>query len=277
MANLALSLGDPVFHAHTAAGAPLSGGKLYTYAAGTVNTTKATWQDGEMTVPNANPIILDTRGEAKVFGIGSYYLVLTNSADNPIWEIDYLFSPELSPYALELLDDNDAAAAQATMELGTAAALDVGTAGSKVVQLTAQARLPAVDGSLLTNTSASLYSHLYNINGLDVSRISTTAFSVAKGNAEDATGAFNMILTAAITKGLGAWAEGSGAAIGSLDTGAAVVVSSWYHVFLIYEIGVADYDVVISLGLTPAMPTGYDYYRMVGSIYINSSSQIADF
>jgi len=35
--------------------------------------------------------------------------------------------------------------------LGTAAVLDVGTTASKVVQLDASARLPAVDGSQLTN------------------------------------------------------------------------------------------------------------------------------
>ena len=37
--------------------------------------------------------------------------------------------------------------------LGTAATLDVGTTANKVVQLTAAAKLPAVDGSLLTNIS----------------------------------------------------------------------------------------------------------------------------
>lgn len=40
--------------------------------------------------------------------------------------------------------------------LGTAAALDVGTGNSQVVQLTAAGKLPAVDGSLLTNVNAGL-------------------------------------------------------------------------------------------------------------------------
>ena len=47
-----------------------------------------------------------------------------------------------------------AAAARATLGLGTAAVLDVGTGASQVVQLTAAAKLPAVDGSLLTGLSA---------------------------------------------------------------------------------------------------------------------------
>ena len=43
-----------------------------------------------------------------------------------------------------------------TPTLGTAAALDVGTSASNVVQLNGSAQLPAVDGSLLTNLSASI-------------------------------------------------------------------------------------------------------------------------
>ena len=53
-----------------------------------------------------------------------------------------------------LIDDADAAAQRATLGLGTSAVLDVGTTASKVVQLTADAKLPAVDGSLLTNLSS---------------------------------------------------------------------------------------------------------------------------
>ena len=52
-------------------GAPLSGGKLYTYAAGT-STPKRTYADAGATTPNANPIILDSRGEAAVFWSGAY-------------------------------------------------------------------------------------------------------------------------------------------------------------------------------------------------------------
>ncbi|MEI7610895.1 MAG: hypothetical protein WCJ64_26220, partial [Rhodospirillaceae bacterium] len=46
--------------------------------------------------------------------------------------------------------------------LGTAALLDVGTTASKVVQLDSSAKLPAVDGSQLTNVSAVLVSDALN-------------------------------------------------------------------------------------------------------------------
>jgi len=50
-----------------------------------------------------------------------------------------------------LIDDADVAAQRATLELGTAALLNVGTAANNIVQLSASAKLPAVDGSALTN------------------------------------------------------------------------------------------------------------------------------
>lgn len=50
-----------------------------------------------------------------------------------------------------LVDDVDAAAQRTTLGLGTSATLNVGTAANQVVQLDGSAKLPAVDGSQLTN------------------------------------------------------------------------------------------------------------------------------
>lgn len=49
-----------------------------------------------------------------------------------------------------LVDDADATAQRATLGLGTASTLNVGTAANNIVQLNGTAQLPAVDGSLLT-------------------------------------------------------------------------------------------------------------------------------
>ena len=73
------------------AGVPLVAGKLYTYAAGTL-TPLATFSDQAGTVPNTNPIILDTRGEASIFwGSTGYKAVLQDATGATIWTQDNLF------------------------------------------------------------------------------------------------------------------------------------------------------------------------------------------
>ena len=61
-------------------GDPLSGGKLYTYAAGT-STLKATYTTAAGTIENTNPIVLDAAGRAALFISGSYKFTLTDSND----------------------------------------------------------------------------------------------------------------------------------------------------------------------------------------------------
>lgn len=75
------------------AGAPLVGGKVYTYDAGTANP-RTTYQDAAGTVPNANPVILDARGEATIFWSGAYKIILKDSADVTIWTVDNVISAD---------------------------------------------------------------------------------------------------------------------------------------------------------------------------------------
>lgn len=79
----------PKFQGFDSSGNPLSGGKLYTYAAGTL-TPLATSTDSSGGTPNANPVILNTRGEADVWLSPSalYKLVLKDSNDVTIWTVD---------------------------------------------------------------------------------------------------------------------------------------------------------------------------------------------
>lgn len=68
-------------------GDPLAAGKLYTYAAGTT-TPKATYTTAAGTIPNANPVVLDSAGRAVVFLDGSYKFRLETAASVLVREVD---------------------------------------------------------------------------------------------------------------------------------------------------------------------------------------------
>ncbi len=75
-----------------AAGVPLVGGKLYSYAAGTT-TPLATYTSAAETACNTNPIILNSRGEAEVWlGSPQYKFKLTTATDVEIWTVDNITS-----------------------------------------------------------------------------------------------------------------------------------------------------------------------------------------
>lgn len=76
---------------------PLVGGKVYFFKPGT-QTPIDTWQDAALTVLNTNPVILDARGEASIYGAGAYRQILRDSSGVLIWD---QFLPDL----LEVLDD----------------------------------------------------------------------------------------------------------------------------------------------------------------------------
>jgi hypothetical protein len=79
---------SPKMQFFTANGAPLVGGKLYTYSAGTT-TPLATYTDSTGGSANTNPIILDSRGEANVWLSNNLYkFVLKDSVDSLIWTVD---------------------------------------------------------------------------------------------------------------------------------------------------------------------------------------------
>lgn len=68
---------------YDANGNPLSGGFVHTYAPGGT-TPKATWQDSAESIPNANPITLDSAGSCLLYGSGIYQLTVTDSLGNSI-------------------------------------------------------------------------------------------------------------------------------------------------------------------------------------------------
>lgn len=70
----------------------LAGGKLYTYETGTT-TPLATYTNSALSVANANPIILDARGEAIIYLQNAIYrYVLKDGVENTIWTRDGIVS-----------------------------------------------------------------------------------------------------------------------------------------------------------------------------------------
>ncbi len=80
-------------------GAPLVGGLLYTYAAGTT-TPQASYTDSTGAVANPNPVVLDARGEANIWLASATYKFRLCSSDNTeLWTVDNISAPtsSLSP------------------------------------------------------------------------------------------------------------------------------------------------------------------------------------
>jgi hypothetical protein len=76
-------------------GLPLAGGLLYTYVAGTVNTTQITYKDSAGTVANSNPIVLDNSGRisSEIWLLASlgYKFLLTDLNNVAIESQDNIF------------------------------------------------------------------------------------------------------------------------------------------------------------------------------------------
>jgi microcystin-dependent protein len=77
-------------------GDPLAGGLLYAFAAGTT-TPVPTYSDEGLSVPNANPVVLDANGEASIFvadaSVQIYKFILFNSSGVAQWTQDNIRVP----------------------------------------------------------------------------------------------------------------------------------------------------------------------------------------
>lgn len=66
-------------------GKPLTLGKVEFYIPGT-STRKTTWQDADATIPNTNPVNLDSAGRALILGNGAYRQVVRDRNNNVVWD-----------------------------------------------------------------------------------------------------------------------------------------------------------------------------------------------
>lgn len=80
---MAQPLAAPFSYFADSNGAPLAGGKVYTYAAGTT-TPQNSYTDSTGTIAAAQPVILDSAGRATIWLSGYYKIVVKDSLDNTI-------------------------------------------------------------------------------------------------------------------------------------------------------------------------------------------------
>ncbi len=124
-----LPLSNPKFQLFDSNGNPLVGGKIYSYEAGGV-TAKATYSEYTLTTENANPVVLDARGEANIFlGSGHTKLVAKTSADVTLWTLDNLSSNRGGYIKEDNADHSSSGTGEDDLATYTLAANTLGTTG----------------------------------------------------------------------------------------------------------------------------------------------------
>lgn len=88
------------------------GGFVYYYQSGTL-IPKDTWQDSEQTTLNTNPVVLDSRGQALIYGAGAYRQVVQDEDGNTIWD------EAVSTYSQTGFGPQETIASNTTTDLGT--------------------------------------------------------------------------------------------------------------------------------------------------------------
>jgi microcystin-dependent protein len=171
---------SPFMQFTTTAGAPLIGGKVYTYAAGTT-TPLASYTDNTGATANTNPVILDTRGEAAIWlSPASYKFVLKDSNDVTIWTSDNLGGLNISPAFTGVPTAPTATGGTNTTQIATTA----------FVQLSATAAIPVGGIILWSGSVATIPAGWLLCNGAYSTPNLADRFIIGAGNtyAPDAAG-----------------------------------------------------------------------------------------
>lgn len=240
-------LPNPIIQFFDNNGDPLSGGKLYTYSAGTT-TPKATYTDSTGTTPLSNPIILDAYGRASIWVDGAYKYSLYTSADVLVKTEDTVSSFNTSSSTIDsLVPSQTGNSGKALITDG--ATVSWGYPGPSLLAFSDK----VINGLKLSNNVTDIVNDIDVASGYCVSDDGTTLMSLS-----------------ATTKRLdAAWAVGANQ--GGLDTGS--IADTTYHVWVINRPDTNVTDVLFSASVSaPTMPSNYTKKKCIGSIIRVSSA-----
>ncbi len=300
----------PIFQLEDSEGNPLSGGKIFTYLTGTT-TNATTYKDYAGNANHANPIELDGNGMPDGGSVLiwvdqdiEYTFVIKDSTETTTYKtIDHLvglFNPVTDVYTSgsfrmeddtgildennnEILTFNHVASAVNYVDIENSATGTGPTLAAKGSDTNIDMNLEAKGtGSVVINGIAITGAMLRNyIDGLGMTNNASDPdhdMDFAAGAAADSTNATTIVNTGTITKRLdAAWTAGTGN--GGLPNTVSYASNTVYHCFVIKSSGgVVDFGFDTSLTASNLIAaSSYSYYRRVGSIMTDASSNIRHF
>jgi hypothetical protein len=182
---------------------------------------------------------------------------LSNIGTNAHSAIDTFISSKATASGLASLDGSSLVVQNPANATATATASKIPIAESSG-KLAAE-WLPYEYGAVLSNNSSDAN------NDLDISA----------GALLDSTGVRLMTL-AAITKRFDAsWAAGTGN--GGMRSGLTKSASTWYFVYIIEDVGTAVDVIADTSNSGPTLPSGYDYWQLIGAFKTDGSANILKF
>lgn len=266
-------------------GKPLSGGKLYTYDAGTTNA-RSLYSDEACTTAVTNPVTLNARGEpasTPLYATGTYKVVLKTSSDVTVWTADNVKFWDIDTTAwaeANLLNKSSITDVTVALNLGTASGLDAGQAANNVLLVTETNKLPRISAENLYNLnvySATHYPPGY-ISGLRIANSTTTANTkilVYPGVARSASNELNIDINSPIEKSIdSSYVVGYGN--GGMVAGQPRDVSTWYAVWVTLDRTALTSDVIISYA-TSRPDIASHAARRIGFFMTDESNNIKPF
>ncbi len=256
-------------------GAPLAGGKVYTYLAGSgYATPKATYTDSGGGTPLANPVVLDSAGQAAIWLVGSYGIVVKDALGNTVRSVDNI-SGNAGTAAGENLGSVIIDDGSGNLTIGSSQVTGAMIASSAALAGSPTTTTP-VAGENSTKIATTAFvagiSKAAVINGFLITGLtgnSTTAgATITGGQCTDST---NGLL---LSSGSHAWAAVNGNAVNGTDAPSSTLANSTtYHMYKISGTGGEGVFATTTIpAITTTFPVNYrTSWRRIGSFNTDGS------